>query len=1351
MFAGAEREFFMKSMIRRNTILVALVLSLFAAASGRAQMGTTSLRGTVLDKSGAVVVGAKVMLANPAKAFQRDTQTSDTGQYEFLALPPGTYILTVEMAGFRKVEQKEVQLLVNTPATINVTLEIGSTSELVEVSAQAMAVNTTDATLGIAFGENQVKQLPLEGRNVPDLLTLQAGVAYTGNRSDVNRDVDTRSGAVNGARSDQSNITLDGVDVNDQVNGNAFTSVLPVTLDSIQEFRVTTSNANADQGRSSGAQVSLVTKSGTNNFHGSLYEYHRNTITSANDYFVKQAELQSGQPNAPPKLLRNIFGGSLGGPILKDRFFFFVNYEGSRQREEASVIRIVPSDNLRQGMIRYVCATGDPNCSTSNSKVNVVNDPALGLVATLTPAQIQAMDPLGIGNNPVMLKYFNSFPEPNDFSQGDLLNFVGYRFRGPVPTNNNWYIARADYKLTRSGSHTIFWRGALRNDVHSTAPYLPGTPPEHTFKDYSKGYSVGYTALLRPTLVNNFHYGFTRQSFGNIGNNDSQPVIYFRGLNDDEGANNSELAITRSSAFQTPVHNFVDDLSWTRGKHTFQFGTNIRFIRNPRQNFLSSFSSGTTNSSGLDTAGIVGNPKAALDPGNHPSDGLPAVDSSFRLGYNWPIMAMMGIVSEVDATFNFDKTGTALPQGAPLTRRFGADEYEFYAQDSYKMRPNLTITYGLRYSLFSPPWETNGTEVTPLGYPIGGGSPITLGQWFAQRASKMLTGGSSVTDPLLTYNLAGPANGRPGYYNWDYHDLGPKVAFAYTPRASGGFLHRLFGGGDKTVIRGGFGVVFDRIGAGLLNTFDRRGSFGLSTGITAPVPCVGPSSLDPCVGTPIAPRLTDLNVVPQLDGSGQPYFPATPKGGFPFTYPPAGTGLAIQWGMDDGIKTPYAYTLDLSIGRELPGNLSLEVSYVGRLAHRLLSQQDLAMPLDIVDPKSKFDYFTAAKRLSQLGFAGTPTSAINASVVGPTAAYWQNIVKPLNPGDAYSLACSGGFTQDVTQAMYDLFSCGGGPVGGPGQSFGDETTPLANLDYWGSDFSGNAGILGQSGTYYPSIFGPNAYFNSQFHSLYAWRSVGNANYHAMQVVLRKRMSHGVQFDFNYTYSKSIDISSDAERIDAYSGLGGQIINSWSPNQLRAVSDYDTTHQFNTNWIAQLPFGKGRWLGRNVHGFVEAVIGGWQLSGLARWTSGFPVTIANGATWPTNWQLGGAATQMGPVQAQTTMRPDGSVNLFPQNLTPLPLGAGIGPFRHDLPGESGTRNTVRGPGFAGLDMGLSKRWKMPFAESHSLLLRWEVFNVPNLKRFDVQTITTDISSSSFGVYSGMLTNPRVMQFALRYEF
>ncbi|HTG27034.1 MAG TPA: carboxypeptidase-like regulatory domain-containing protein [Methylomirabilota bacterium] len=267
------------SAVNRNFILGSIVLMLVSVSTW-AQTGTTSLHGVVTDKSGASISGATVTLSSTDQGFQRDTKTNNAGEYEFLSLPPGTYVLTVEMTGFQKFEQTNLQLLVNSPTTTNVTLSIGASTETVEVTVQAQVLNTTDASLGNAFSETQVKELPLEAGNVPELLSLQAGVTYTGNRTDINTTTDTRNGAVNGARSDQSNITLDGIDVNSDTRGFAFQSVLPITQDSVQEFRVTTSNYNADEGRSSGAQVALVTKSGTNHFHGAVFESHRNTITS---------------------------------------------------------------------------------------------------------------------------------------------------------------------------------------------------------------------------------------------------------------------------------------------------------------------------------------------------------------------------------------------------------------------------------------------------------------------------------------------------------------------------------------------------------------------------------------------------------------------------------------------------------------------------------------------------------------------------------------------------------------------------------------------------------------------------------------------------------------------------------------------------------------------------------------------------------------------------------------------------------------------------------------------------------------------------------------------------------------
>jgi hypothetical protein len=273
------------------------------------------------------------------------------------------------------------------------------------------------------------------------------------------------------------------------------------------------------------------------------------------------------------------------------------------------------------------------------------------------------------------------------------------------------------------------------------------------------------------------------------------------------------------------------------------------------------------------------------------------------------------------------------------------------------------------------------------------------------------------------------------------------------------------------------------------------------------------------------------------------------------------------------------------------------------------------------------------------------------------------------------------------------------------------------------------------------------------------RSIGFSNYNALQATLRHQMSHGIQFDFNYTYSKSIDLCSDAERLGNYGSLnfngGCQMFNAWSPNLFRAVSDFDTTHQLNANWIVDLPFGRGRAFAGRVNRAVDAVIGGWQLSGLFRWTSGFPYTIYNNpADYPTDWYWEGAAMPtVSHLKSGAYHQADGNVNLFPDPAT------AESSFNPALPGQVGVRNFVRGDGYFGIDLGLSKRWKMPWNEKHDLALRWEVFNVTNSTRFDFNDQNSGSASESnnsiavpnFGNYTHLMTNPRVMQFALRYEF
>jgi hypothetical protein len=1334
----------MRSSIHNRPFFFPVCFLLFISCAW-AQTGTTSLHGKVLDSTRAVVEGASVTLANQTQGLSRNATTASTGEFEFLALPPGSYVLTAERAGFKKYQQTNLQLLVNVPTSVNVVLQVGASTTQIEVSGQAPVINTEDATMGIAFGENQVKELPLEGRNVPDLLTLQPGVAYTGNRADTSTS-DTRSGAVNGGRSDQGNVSLDGIRVNDE-GGHAFTSVLPVTLDSVQEFRVTTSNANADEGGTSGAQVALVTKSGTNSIHGSVYEYLRNTYTSANDYFNKLTELQGctlanpNDCNKPPKLIRNIFGASIGGPIKKDRLFLFMNFEGTRRAEETvSSGEEVPSLAMRDGVLQYLCAD-TAQCPGGSAfavqgQSGQTYTPAPGYIA-LGVQQLTQIDPIHAGPDAAAMAYFQGLPAPNSNVTGDGFNYQGFVFASPTHEKQNVYIARADYNITQDGKQRLSVMGAMRDDSSDACggcqPYFPGQPPQGQTVNHNKGLIGTYSAVIRQNLMSNFHYGFVRESFGTLGNS-YQPWISF----------NFGQGITRTRNFQRPTHNFSEDLSWIHGKHTLQFGGYLLFMRNPQFDYTSSFDSGNTNSSFTTTSGFSSpNNSSPLNPANN---GYPAVDPSFDVSYDYPITDLLGMVTQASTVFNYDRQLQLRPPNSPISRRYAQNSFEPYVQDIWKVSPNLTLTLGLRYSLFSPVWETSGLQVCP--------SP-GLGQWFSARAASGASGTPSSQDAPLQVDWCGAANGKRGYWNWDYKNLGPHIAFAWAPNRTEGFLSKLLGSGNRSSIRGGFGIVYDRFGQGIVDEF-KGSSFGLTTSLSNPIQPL--SSL---------PRLTSVNVIPPSLLQPAPGAPT-----FPETIPTMQSLGASNFGssLDTSLKTPYSYTLDLSVERDLGAGFSLDLAYVGRLSHRLLSSQDVAQPLDLRDKKSGLDYFSAIQPLARLyELQGVTDATFNDSMVSPAVVqYWTNMLQaPIN-GGSYALGAqtggcgSGGpaSTTDPVLAIFDLF-CGVAGV---------ETTALQALDVPTVSGFGNGGIpdatgdpsCGQAGhplcQYYP-VGGPNAFYNPQYVSLMTVRSIGFSNYNALQATLRHQMSHGIQFDFNYTYSKSIDLCSDAERLGNYGSLnfngGCQMFNAWSPNLFRAVSDFDTTHQLNANWIVDLPFGRGRAFAGRVNRAVDAVIGGWQLSGLFRWTSGFPYTIYNNpADYPTDWYWEGAAMPtVSHLKSGAYHQADGNVNLFPDPAT------AESSFNPALPGQVGVRNFVRGDGYFGIDLGLSKRWKMPWNEKHDLALRWEVFNVTNSTRFDFNDQNSGSASESnnsiavpnFGNYTHLMTNPRVMQFALRYEF
>jgi len=1233
---------------------------------------TTSLRGHVTDASGAVVPGAQLTLTLTGTGAAREGRTDSSGEYQFQQLAPGKYTLKVSAEGFSPVEKQGMNLLVGQPATEDVALPVGTVTQQVTVDTNVQPVlNTTDATLGNAFAEKQVQSLPIEGRNVPDLLSLQPGVTYLGRTDDNNgtnavgnNGQDSRSGTVNGGRSDQSNITLDGVDVNDLNNGYAFTSVLRVTQDSVGEFRVTTSNPDAAEGRSSGAQVGLITRSGTNQFHGAVYEYNRSNLFEANDFFNKQQQLASGEPNTPPKLIRNVFGAAVGGPILRDKLFAFLNYEGRRDTEGQSVnAGTVPLQSFRNGNIQY----------QTNS----------GSIFNLTPSQIQGMDPQGIGDNPNILQLYSQYPQANDPTQGDTYNTGGFRFPYTLHRSYDTYIARMDWNITKNGNHTIFWRGNLQGDNEPTPPAFPGQPPSTSTLTNSRGLAVGYTAVLTPNLVNTARYGFTRQGVDNAGIS-KEPYVNLAAVAQPE-------AFTRSTSYIIPVQNVVDDISWTKHDHSFQFGVNIRFIDDQRASDANSYPDGQMNQGWLSNGSTVAGNGGPFDPAAY---GYPAVNQVFVNQYNDALLGLVGIITEGDAIYNYTKQGTALPLGTVIKRDYRWNEYEFYAQDSWKALKNLTLTYGLRWSLLQSPAETTGTQVGTCKVNAGVCQPFALSDYYQQSAQQGVSGGAASAIGDVSFDLNGRYNGKPDFWNMEKNNIGPRLALAYSPTPEGGFLNKIFGN-NKSSIRAGYSLVYDHFGAATVNTFDTTGSYGLSSNISNPVGTVNIAT---------APRFTDINTIPAS------VLPAAPAGGFPATPDPA--QFAISWGLDSKIKTPYSHLIDFSIARELKNGSSIEISYVGRLAHRLLAQEDVAMPLNLTVGGTP--YFGPAAAMAKLARAQVPVNSVQ------KVAYWESLFPQLDGADI------GWGPLSATQNVYELFQ----------QNKYNETYALFELD--APDALSGAGV-NPNGSY-PSF----RFYHDQYSALYAWRSIGYSNYHALEVVYRQQFGSGLQADFNYTFSKSMDITSQAERLNSSGSTNyAQIMNTWNPNQLYGVSDYDARHQINANYIWDLPIGRGKQFLSNANRLTNALIGGWQTTGIVRWTSGFPFLVNNGAYYPTNWDIQGYATQVAPIPSRAAKRG----KLTQRFADPQAV---FNSFDFTLPGGSGTRNPLRGDGYFSWDTGLNKAFAI--TERAKLQLRWEMFNVTNSVRFDAQSINSTLDNGpNFGQARTLLTNKRLAQFAARVEF
>jgi len=1340
-----------------SRFLIGLVIAISVASVAWTQ-NVGSLQGTVTDPVGGAVGGATAKLTDLASGAVRTAVSDGTGGYSFAQLNPGVYKLEISKDGFKTNVEEKVAIVVATPTKLDVALEIGSVSQQVMVESAAVPqLNTQDATVGNAFNEDQVKSLPFLARNVVNLLTLQPGVVFTG-QSDTDRlsqgsisTLDPREGAVDGVRGNQTNITVDGVDANDWQNQAAFTSALPVTLDSVQEFRVTTTNANATSGVVGGPQVELVTKSGTDSFHGNLRWYYRTSGTAANDFFANATT----PPTPRGKDQRNIGGGSIGGPILKDRVFFFFDNEDRREIVSAPLAlpRQVPSDALRHGVLVYNC-TGAAGCPTTSTTVVGADGAAVTVPANafgLSPAQFQASDPAGIGINPAMLAYMKNLPAGNSpanaFDGGFSFDALG--FNTPEGTRNNIYTTRLDFLLTKDGHHTVFWRGTLQGLKTDVLPsQFPGQTAASQLLNNSRGFAVQYQWQIKPVLTNTVRWGFTRAGVNQSGTTGPEFTVRTFSSVEPFGA--------RQVGRVVPVHNINDDLSWVHGKHSFQFGGALYRIHNRNTNETNSFPGYVVNNGFcINLCGDYTLPAGVP---------IPADTTSFIRAY----MMLTGSITQVNATIFATPQGTFLSPGSPEKREFAENLFEGYVQDSWKFRPNVTLTFGLRYGYETPPWEVNGFQVAPT---------TDIGQWFRQREINMNAGIPSDASPLLSWGLAGKANGADSWFRPDYKDFSPRLAAAWSPSYQSGLLARLFGGPGKSSVRVGGGIFYDRVGQALAIDSDQNGSPGTATALID-------GSQQFSLAT--APRFSGSCTSKGCSGLpalGQPFFSLPTQAQFPFT--PAANTSNLGFSVDPGLRTPYTIHLTASLQRQLPRGVVLDVAYVGTLGRRLLAKADFAQYTDIRDPQSKVDLFTAYRQIAKIA-AVTPTSggaaiaprvavgSFNEPNVGALKAissipFFNNLLPNMPAFDAATLcnssdpnlaSCRAGYSSlTPTQAFYayTVIKSGADPISPGGASW---SCALFALDT--SPVPGAGGVP----TPWNSTVDPQGdgfvLFQPQFSQIGAWTNWANSNYHSLQVTARKNVGFGT-FAFNYVYSKSIDNDSSAENGDLLNPnvsngtVQGLIQNPFDVGLNRAVSDFDLRHNFNGFMVFDLPFGKGRRFGNSANRLVDAMIGGWEITGAGRWRSGFPLSPGNGFNFPTNFFLTSDSTLTAPLHTSITRSEPASGATVPSQAgTPNVFSnaaAAINDLTFTLPGFPGSRNTLRGPGYASLDAGVHKSFRL-WSESTRLQFRGTVFNAFNSVNFsDLRGITLDPTSpATFGqITSTASGRGREMEFAVRFEF
>ncbi|MGZ4826625.1 MAG: outer membrane beta-barrel protein [Terriglobales bacterium] len=1319
------------------TVALTLVFC-FAAVLATAQSASTgTVAGVVTDQSGAVVPTATVTLKDISTNATRSTTTTNAGRYVFSNVTPGVYDININKSGFAKTVVPAQSVRVGLATNVDVALRVGQASETVEVQATNTELQTLNATIGNEISGAALSSLPSLGRDVSTFVTMQPGVSP--------------DGSVAGSVVDQSTFMLDGGNnTNDMdgsmqvytpsyagdptggvisnINGNFAaagpTGVMPTPADSVEEFKVGTANQTADFNNSAGMQVQVVTKRGTNTYHGTVYEYYLDNNFSGNTWDNKLA----GVPQ--PGYHYNRFGAAFGGPliskeILGGKTYFFANYQGFRWPNSETIERIVPSTAMRNGFLTFNGTTYD----------------------------MKAIDPLGIGLNPLVKNLWTLMPAGNDPSCGNLngsrcdgINVIGFKANLPIKQTDNFGVFRLDHDFGSKWHFMSSYRYyKLQRDTDSQIDISSGSPKSLSSRPQEPWYLVaGMTTNISPRVTNDFHYSFLRNwwAWSTIGD---PPQIsgttaalepfgeeHYRVLS----PYNVNTQQTRTRFWDGQDHFFRDDLTMLKGNHLFQLGGQYQHNFNWHQrtdngggiNYYPVYLLGDSAGSGkVDLSGLGG--------------GFPSSSSAAARMAS----AVLGIVT--DAQQAYTRSGSNLALNPPLTPAFDKSKinyYNIYFSDSWKLRPSFTLTYGLGWTLEMPPTEENGKQVE---FVDANNKPIDIEQYLNARKAAALQG--QVFNPIVGYSLIGNTAGHPKYpYDPFYKSFSPRVAAAWNPDfGSDGFLSKIFGG-KSTVFRGGYGRIYGR-----LNGVDLVLVPLLGTGLIQPVQCRNALANGTCNAsvTPTASTAFRIGVngatapLPAASATlPQPLFPGVND-----------VSAAAGEALDPHFRPNVSDTFTFSVQRQLNAKMTMEVGYIGRLIHHEYQPiNSNAVPYMMTLGGQSFAqaYANIQKALGcTTSIAACGASGIPANL--PSQPFFEAALAGTGycaPGTCTATVVAKELSNFTSQSVWSMWSDLDTGGTAPGFNF-----PRSMLN---SPLSGAFGANGQiSGG-----VGVNA-------------SVGYGRYDAGFFTLKTFDWKGVTMQSNFTWSKALGTGAYVQATSQYTA-----VDPFDLRQGYGVQAFDRKFVY-TQFIVWQP----KWY-RGQQGFLGHLLGGWSVAPTFAAGSGAPIgcNLATGAGGNVNAYGGTGSQEFGAGDGENfftsanclfTKNPGGGSSSAHYNVnggtdsfgnavgtnTAGSGGAAINIFSNPVAAwnsvrapilgfdtRTGGQGQLRGMPYWNVDIGIRKSFRI--TERFTAEADMVVTNLFNHNQMLDPTLDTT-SPGSFGVINTQASNPRQMEFGIRVSF